>query len=190
MEYLAQSNKSAKNVNNDSKFKFVDDLTILEKINLLMVGMASHNVKNQVPNDINSNNQIIPPENLKSQVHLNEIQNWTEKQKMELNTEKTKCMVFNFTKTKQFSTRMTLKNSKIETVKEIKLLGTIVTDTLKWNKNTKFLVKRAYARMELLRKTSTFTKSIQDKLHIYKVYIRSVEEQSCVVWHSNLSIKK
>ena len=41
--------------------------------------------------------------------------------------------------------------------------------------------------MELLRKTSSFTKSLPDKMHIYKVYIRSVVEQSCVVWHSSLS---
>ena len=41
--------------------------------------------------------------------------------------------------------------------------------------------------MELLRKTSTFTKPLPDKLHIYKVYIRSVFKQSCVVLHSSLS---
>ena len=71
--------------------------------------------------------------------------------KMELNEEKTKCMAFNFTKKKQFSTRLTLNGKNIETFKDIKLLGTIITDTLKWGKNTKFLVKRAYARMELMR---------------------------------------
>ena len=58
-------------------------------------------------------------------------------------------MVFNFTKQQQFIARLTLKNSNIETVSQIKLLGTIVTDNLKWKKNTKYLVKRAYARMEL-----------------------------------------
>lgn len=33
-EYLAQSNNSAECVESDYKFKFVDDLTVLEKINL------------------------------------------------------------------------------------------------------------------------------------------------------------
>ena len=32
----------------------------------------------------------------------------------------------------------------------MKILGTIITDDLKWGKNNKFLIKRAYARMELL----------------------------------------
>ena len=108
---------------------------------------------------------------------------------MILNEEKTKSMIFNFNKTKQFSTRLTSNNKTIEQVKAIKLLGTYITDNLKWNKNTKFLVKRAYSRMELLRQLAKFTRSRQDKLQIYKVYIRSVLEQSSVVWNSSLTMK-
>ena len=40
-EYLAQSNNNANCVNEDERFKFVDDLSTLEKINLLIVGLAS-----------------------------------------------------------------------------------------------------------------------------------------------------
>ena len=54
-------------------------------------------------------------------------------------------------------------------------------------KNTKFLIKRAYARMELLRKLTSFTKSIKDRKQIYKSFIRSVLEQSCVVWNFNIT---
>jgi hypothetical protein len=75
---------------------------------------------------------------------------------------KKKCMVFNFTKKKQFSTRSNLNGKVVENVKEIKLLGTIITSDLKWNKNTKFLIKRDYARMELLQKIN----------HIHKVHKR------------------
>jgi hypothetical protein len=187
LEYLAQSNNSANCVKKDSRFKFVDDLTALEKIDLLLVAMASHNTKHQVPNDIHMSNQIIPSKHLKSQIYLNQIQEWTIKQKMVLSEEKTKCMVFNFSKKRKFSTRLSLNNKNLETVKEVKLLGTIITDDLKWVNNTKFMVKRAYSRMELLRQMANFTKSTKDKIHIYKVYIRSVLEQSCVVWHHNIS---
>ena len=47
--------------------------------------------------------------------------------------------------------------------------------------------KKAYKRMELLRKASPFTVSKRDKKIIYTLYIRSVLEQSCVVWHSSLT---
>ena len=87
---------------------------------------------------------------------------------------------------KKKSTRIALNGKTIETVKEFKLSGTIITDDLKWGKKKQFLVKRAYARMELLRQMS---KSVKDKVHIYKTYIRSVLKQSSVVWNFNLTKK-
>ena len=75
--------------------------------------MASHNNTNQVSNDIPISNKIIPPVHLKSQQYLNDIERWTEENKMELNEEKTKCMAFNFTKKNQFSTRISLNGKKI-----------------------------------------------------------------------------
>ena len=58
---------------------------------------------------------------------------------------------------------------------------------LKWDKNTEYLVKKAYSRLELLRKVAEFTKSIKDKREIYILYIRSIIEQSGVVWHGSLT---
>ena len=182
LEYLGQSNKSANCVEKESRFKFVDDLTALEKINLLLIGMASHNSRRQVANDTHMSNLVIPPQHLKSQTYLKDIQNWTENQKMVLNEEKQNVR-FNFNKKKQFSTRLSVNGKTIETVKEIKLLGTILTNNLKWDKNTKLLVKRAYSRMEILRQISKFTKSIKDKTHIYKTYIRAI--QCCMELFSN-----
>ena len=186
-EYLAQSNSNADCVNLDYRFKFVDDLTVLEKINLLIVGLCSFNSKLSVPNDIPNHNQYIPAECLESQKYLEKIQLWTENQKMILNTKKTKAMVFNFTDNYQFGTRLTLKEQNIEIVAKAKLLGVIITDDLKWEENTASLVKRANSRMELLRKVASFGTSAEEKRNIYILYIRSVLEQSCVVWHSSLT---
>ena len=41
--------------------------------------------------------------------------------------------------------------------------------------------------MELLRKVAEFTKSVEDKKEIYVLYIRSILEQSAIVWHSSLT---
>ena len=45
LEYLSQSNNSADCVGVVDRFKFVDDLTILEIVNLLSVGITSFNIK-------------------------------------------------------------------------------------------------------------------------------------------------
>ena len=49
LEYLSQSNHSADCVDVLDRFKFVDDLTILEVVNLLTVGITSFNIRLQVP---------------------------------------------------------------------------------------------------------------------------------------------
>ena len=80
-------------------------------------------------------------------------------------------------------------NESIETVSETKLLGTIITDDLKWNKNTNNIVKETNKRMQLLHKASKFTNNIKDLKQIYMLQIRSKLDQSAVVWHSSLSLK-
>ena len=187
LEYLSQSNNNADFVNEADRFKFVDDLTILEIVNLLSIGLTCYNVKAQVPSDIIQSNQFIPPTNLKSQDYLNQISEWTKNQKMVINERKSKNMIFNFTKNYQFSTRLELDGKILETVQEAKLLGTIVTSDLKWDENTNCIVRKANQRMELLRKISSFGASLDDLKNIYILYIRSLLEQSCTVWHSGLT---
>ena len=95
-------------------FKFVDDLSILEIVNLLTVGITSYNIKQQIPSDIPSHNQFIPPELLQSQVWLDKIDEWTENQKMMINGKKTKPMIFNVTEKFQFTTRLKLKEETLK----------------------------------------------------------------------------
>ena len=72
-------------------------------------------------------------QHLRSQKDLEKIGEWTKKQKMKLNLKKTKNMIFNYSRKYKFSTQVSLEHENIETVKEAKLLGTIITDDLKWN---------------------------------------------------------
>ena len=106
---------------------------------------------------------------------------------MKLNSKKTKVMAFNFSSDKKFSTDIKLGNETIETVSETKLLGTIITDDLRWNKNTENIVKETNKRMRLLHRASKFTSNIQDLKQIYMLQIRSKLDQSAVVWHSSLT---
>ena len=98
-------------------------------------------------------------------------------------------MIFNFSRKYKFSTQISCDTEKIKTVKEAKLLGTIITDDLKWDKNTAEIVKKAYRRMQLLHRSASFTNNISDLKSIYLTYVRSILEQSAVVWHSSLSAK-
>ena len=59
LEYLAQSNDSADMVSEDDRFKFVDDLTVLEIINLLVAEISTYDLKAHVPSDIPLHNKYI-----------------------------------------------------------------------------------------------------------------------------------
>ena len=170
----------------NKKWKWVDDLTILEIINLINIGMSSFNVRNQVPNDINIDKHYILNKNLETQANINWISDWTEKQKMMLNIKKTNYMIFNFTNNHQFNTRINIKGENIEEKNQVKLLGTMISNDLSWEENTKLLVKKANARMCLLRAVASFNPSSADLKLIYIQYVRSLLEQSCVVWHASL----
>ena len=120
-EYLSQSNDNANSISESERLKFVDNLSILEIISLLNIGIASYNIKQHIPTGIPKHNQIIPRENLKSQNHLAIINDWTKKKRMKLNVKKTSSMIFNFTKNHQFMTNLEINNEIVEVVSETKL---------------------------------------------------------------------
>ena len=98
-------------------------------------------------------------------------------------------MIFNFTNDHKFTTSLQVGEKTLEVVDQAKLFGVLITNDLKWDQNTTYLVKKAYSRMELLRKVAEFTTTVEDKRNIYVQYIRNILEQSCAVWHSSLTIE-
>ena len=81
-------------------------------------------------------------------------------------------MIFNYTHKYQFSTRLAIEGEVLETVAETKLLGTIITNDLRWSKNTQNIVKKANKRMELLRKISSFGATLSELTNTYVTYFR------------------
>ena len=90
-------------------------------------------------------------------------------------------MLTNFTEKYQFATRLQLKDENVEVINSTKLIGTIIFDDLKWDLNTQNLVKKANARMALLRKVASFGAPLEDLKTIYVLFIRSILEQSATV---------
>ena len=137
--------------------------------------------REHIPSDVPVHNQYIPAANLTSHHWLDQINEWTVNQKMMLNEKKTKTLIFNFTEKYQFSTRIMLNDEIVETLENTRLLGTIISDDLRWELNTKNIVKKANARMELLRRIASFGVSLDDMKIINYLFVRSLLEQSATV---------
>ena len=80
-----------------------------------------------------------------------------------------------------------MNGERLEVLNETKLLGTIISSDLKWNKNTDKIVKDANRRMKMLHVAGKFINNNRDLVYLYKTFIRSVLEFSAVIWHSSLS---
>ena len=106
---------------------------------------------------------------------------------MQLNTKKSNYMIFNYTRNYQFNTRLMLEGNILEQVRETKLLGLIIRDDLSWKSNTADLTRRAYSRMLILKNLVKFDVPLADLVQIYNLYVRSVAEQSAVVWHPSIT---
>ena len=125
LEYKSNSNDN--HVPANMRYKFVDDLSILERLNLILCGLTEYNFKNQVASDIGIDRTYLPSENFESQENLNIIQEWTDDNLMKRNSKKSNMMIFNFTRNYQFSARFYMENNLLEIVHETKLLSTIIS---------------------------------------------------------------
>ena len=188
LEYLAQSNDNVDFLDLESKYKFIDDLSMLEVINLVLCGISAYNFRTHVASDIAAHGQYLLIDNVKSQEYLDKVEAWTSLNKMCLNREKSKYIIFNFTKNFQFSTRVKLDNSLLEEVSDCRLLGVILENDLSFEKNTQSIVKKGYTRMIILSKLYAFNLPVEEMVNMYILFIRSVLEQSCIVWHSSITV--
>ena len=104
---------------------------------------------------------------------------------MKMNETKSNYMIFSRSNT-EIATRLTLNNQTLDRIEEVKLVGVWVTTFLDWDKNTREVCKRAFARITLLTKLNYAGISREDLLDVYTLYVRSILEYCSVVWHSTL----
>ena len=83
-EYLVQSNDNADIIPPEDRFKYIDDLSILQLI--CMSGLVmEYNFYEHVASDIGIDEMFLPPESFPTQDNLNWISAWTTENKMRLN---------------------------------------------------------------------------------------------------------
>ena len=188
IEYFVQSNDNADGVEPELRYKYVDDLTVLELVMLASL-VTEYNFKQQVASDIGIDELYVPASSLKTQDNLNDIAAWTTDNLMKINEDKTKYMVFSRSET-EVATRLTVNKNTIERIEEVKLLGVWITTWLDWDKNTREICRKAYARMTMVTKLKYAGVPTADLITIYILYIRSLLEYCSVLWHSTLTAEQ
>ena len=106
---------------------------------------------------------------------------------MKLNYKKTKLMLFNPSKSKDFLPQFEVDNNNIELVEQTKLLGLIISSDLSWSLNTDYMVDRCNAKMWVIRRLKKLGASDADLLDVYCKQIRSILEFAVPVWNHSIT---
>ena len=100
-------------------------------------------------------------------------------------------MLFNSKVKTDFQPELFLQDGKqIELVDEIKLLGIILTSDLKWEKNTKHIIRKAYKQMWMVKRLKSMGAIPETMKLAYIQQVRSVLEIAGPVWNSGLSLSE
>ena len=188
IEYLVNSNDNADFLDDDEKFKYIDDLSILQFVPLAGL-LCEYNFRLHVASDIGIDSYFLPPNSNEMQQHLDKICTWTQENLMVLNEKKSKYIIFNRAQA-DFNTRLQMNNTNIEQVHEVRLLGVLLSDDLKFSKHTQDICKRAFARISMITKLKFVGVPTNDLIDVYTLFVRSLLEYCCVSWHSSLTISQ
>ena len=185
LEYLAQSNDNADIVPAEDRFKYIDDLSVLQLICLSGL-LVDYNFFEHVASDIGIDDRYLPASSYQTQEHLNFISNWTTENLMRLNEAKSNYIVFSRCK-ESFATRLSINNVTLDRLSVTKLLGVWITEDMSWSRNSQEICRKAYSRLSMITKLRYVGVSKDDLLDIYILFIRSVTEYCSVVFHSRLT---
>ena len=186
LEYLVLSNNNADIVSDDDRYKYIDDLTLLQLVCLAGL-LTDYNFTNHVASDIGIGQSFLPADSYPTQDHLNFVANWSDEHLVKLNEEKCNYMVFTRSR-EDFSTRLTVNNCTLEKKSLSKILGIWISEDLSWDKNTREMCRKAYSRMSMLTKLKYVGVSTEDLVDIYVLFIRSITEYCAVAFHSSLNV--
>ena len=134
---------------------------------------------------------ILPDDNNMLQYYISETEQFVSENKMVINKDKTK--VISFTKSRKWDFPPELHfadGTPIEYVSETKLVGVVLSQDLKWNKNTSYICQKARSKLWILRRLLKVELDIHQMFDVYSKEIRSILEMAVPVWHSGLTRKQ
>ena len=172
---------------NELHLKYVDDLALLEAIDMTT---QLHHVpvdsRTQPDTFHERTGHKLLAEHSKVYENLKNTENYAERNKMKINYRKTKLMVFNPGKSRDFLPRFDFNDDELDVVEEIKLLGVIIRSDLSWEQNTDYIVKKANKKLWSLRRLRKLGARTTDLVDVYIKQVRSLLEFAAVVWHPSL----
>ena len=170
--------------------KYVDDLSYLTAIELKKKLVENPDVNPARPVTYhNRTNHILPSEDNVLQEQFNKLSEFTNENEMQINCKKTKVMLFNTSRKRDFQPEIVGEDGTVFDVEEeMKLLGIKITSDLKWHANTQYICARGYSKLWMLRNLKRFGARTDDLIDVYVKQCRSVLELAVPAWSPGLTV--
>ena len=170
------------------KVKYVDDGTVAVSINLKTSLLPDPVPRPQPLNYHERSKQVLPPANNLLQFYLNDAEKFSKDNLMKINPKKTKVITFNKSRKVDFPPELKFSdNQLLNVVSEMKLVGVILSDDIRWQKNTDYICLKARQKLWTLRRMKKLHFDIFQLLDVYTKEVRSLLELAVPVWHSSLT---
>lgn len=170
--------------------KFVDDGTVAVSVDLKACLVSDPISRPRPLNYHERTGHILPRENNLLQYYLQDTESFTQTNNMVINKQKTKIITFTKSRKWDFPPELEFEDgTKIDTMTETKLVGVVVSQDLKWSKNTAYICEKARQKLWILRRLLKFNLTQAEMFDVYTKEIRSVLEFAVPVWHSSLTSK-
>ena len=122
--------------------------------------------------------------------YRNEVSNlvsWCNNNNLILNVSKTKELVIDFRRDPLPLVQLQIDGQTVEVVNSFKFLGTFISNDLKWETNTTFIIKKCHQRLFFLRKLKKFGLDKTILIQFYRAVIESVLTFSVTTWYGSLN---
>ena len=78
----------------------------------------------------------------------------------------------------------------MEAISEVKLVVIILSDDLKWQKNTDFITRKAMKKMWILRRLKHMNMSTSFLIDMYTKEVKFMLEQAVPIWNAGLTVQQ
>ena len=167
---------------------YIDDLSEAEAISLKRQVISDTVIRQYPLNYHERTGHIFPTQDSLLQRNLLRIEDFTIKNKMVINENKSNLMLFNKSRKIDFQPEISFRNGQnLEIEEETRLLGVIISSDLRWEANTLAICSKAMTKMWLLRRMKLLKLEKEIILEYYLKEVRPLTEQGVPIWNSSLT---
>ena len=170
------------------KVKFVDDGTVAVSVNLKTCLVPDPVDRPRPHNYHERTGHILPVQNNLLQFYVKDTENFVSSNNMIINKQKTKVICFPKSRKWAFPPELHFSDgTPIEYISDTRLVGVVLSQDLKWFKNTEYICQKARNKLWILRRLLNMDLDIHQMFDVYTKEIRSILEMAVPVWHSGLT---